>query len=91
MEQFRIHRKLFAIINQNQISLKCTPQQYVQEILKPGIVPAKKMSRYQMKIASFAILADNTPNWRPSKYEDELCAIDFVGDCVTYINSQKSE
>lgn len=46
MEQFRINRKLFAIINQNQITLKCTPQQYAQAINKPGIVPAKKMSRY---------------------------------------------
>jgi predicted DNA-binding protein (MmcQ/YjbR family) len=46
MEQFRINRKLFAIINQNQITLKCTPQQYAQAINNPSIVPAKKMSRY---------------------------------------------
>jgi predicted DNA-binding protein (MmcQ/YjbR family) len=46
LEEFRIQKKLFAIINNDQISIKCVPDIYAQAILHPHIAPTKDRHRY---------------------------------------------
>jgi len=45
---------------------------------------------YQLPIASLAILADNNPNWRPSKYSEELwgCQKTFVFPTIKLLDYQ---
>jgi len=45
-EKYQIHKKLFAIIGQNQVSLKCSSEQYKELITHNAIEPAKGLFRY---------------------------------------------
>jgi predicted DNA-binding protein (MmcQ/YjbR family) len=46
VEKFRIKKKMFAIIDQDKISVKCSPEHYHQAIQNAGIQPAKMLCRY---------------------------------------------
>ncbi|KPA19542.1 hypothetical protein MHK_000236 [Candidatus Magnetomorum sp. HK-1] len=42
MEKYRIKGKMFAMIDNEQFSIKCAPEHYQQAICHPGIIQRSK-------------------------------------------------